>query len=151
EVEREKIAERTTRGKKARLQSGKLLPAAKSLYGYRWRDGDRGRLQIYDPEAHIVRRIYREYAAGASLRASAARRAGDAIRTPTGGNPRWGASAVGRILLDPAYIGEPRGWANRRGADPGWSAGLPLPPGVVPPLVSRQLWEHAEEYLAANK
>lgn len=151
EMEREKIAERTTRGKKARLQSGKLLPTTKPLYGYRWRDGDRGRLQIYEPEAHIVRRIYRDYAGGASLRAIANRLTDEGVATPTGRNSRWSASTVRRILLNPAYIGEPRGWANHRGVDPDFQSGIPLPAGVVPPIVTRQAWETAQEFIATNK
>lgn len=151
EMEREKIAERTTRGKKARLQSGKLLPNGKPLYGYRWRDDDRGRLQIYDPEARIVRRIYREYAGGASFRAIAGQLTEEGVPTPTGRNHRWSASTVRRILLNPAYHGEPRGWANHRGVDPDFLSGIKLPAGVVPPIVTRQAWDTAQEHIATNK
>src|SRR5690606_566770 len=114
-------------------------------------DGDRGRLQIYEPEAHIVRRIYREYAGGASLRAIATRLTDEGVPTPTGRNSRWSASTVRRILLNPAYIGEPRGWANHRGAAPHYQSGAPPPAGVVPPIVTRQAWETAQQFIATNK
>ncbi len=45
-VEHEKIRERSLRGKLARVQSGRLIPGGKPLYGYRWRDSTRSALEI---------------------------------------------------------------------------------------------------------
>jgi DNA invertase Pin-like site-specific DNA recombinase len=42
ELERLKIAERTVRGRIARVQSGKLIPGGRPPYGYRWRDETKG-------------------------------------------------------------------------------------------------------------
>jgi len=56
-VEHEKIKERTIRGKRAPLLSGRLLPGCKVLYGYRWRDDTHG---AYEPDpltAWVVQRI----------------------------------------------------------------------------------------------
>lgn len=51
ELEREKTRERTARGHLARVQSGKLRPGSRPLYGYRWRDGTKGAYEIDDETA----------------------------------------------------------------------------------------------------
>jgi hypothetical protein len=56
--------------------------------------------------APIVRRIYHDYHAGASLRGLAASLTADAIPTPTGGTT-WDANTVRWILWHPTYWGEP--------------------------------------------
>jgi site-specific DNA recombinase len=37
-IEREKIRERSIRGRRARIEGGRLMPSNRPLYGYRWRD-----------------------------------------------------------------------------------------------------------------
>lgn len=62
------IREATQRGMMARLKSGKPRAGGKPLYGYRWADeATKERLVIYEPEAEIVRRMYRHLAGGGSL------------------------------------------------------------------------------------
>ena len=71
ELEREKIRERTNRGKAARIAGGKYPVVGRPPYGYRWRDpGPRQKTQLVpdDTTAPIVQRIFREVAAGASAR-----------------------------------------------------------------------------------
>jgi site-specific DNA recombinase len=63
-VEHEKIRERSIRGKRARIESGKLLPGCKPLYRYRWRDSERTCYEIDPAMAPVVRRIYRAAAEG---------------------------------------------------------------------------------------
>jgi site-specific DNA recombinase len=57
EVERQKIKERTLRGKLGRLQAGKIHGVGPELYGYR-RDKERGVRVVYEPEARIVQQIF---------------------------------------------------------------------------------------------
>src|ERR671924_112952 len=56
-VEVEKIRERVIRGKRARVEGGKLHNAGPELYGYR-RDKAAGIRTIYEPEAAVVRQIF---------------------------------------------------------------------------------------------
>jgi len=60
-IEVEKIRERALRGKRARMQNGKIHNFGTELYGYR-RDKDRGVREVYEPEAAIVRALFHWYA-----------------------------------------------------------------------------------------
>ena len=67
-LEKEKIAERTQRGLRARVASGKPLVGGKPPYGYVWVDAQKSRLDL-DPEtAPAVRLIFDWALAGTSLR-----------------------------------------------------------------------------------
>src|SRR2546426_672019 len=82
EFYRAKIAERYRRGKLFRSRAGEVL-AWRTPYGYRRlpRDG-RGpaRLEIFEPEAAVVRRIFDDYVTGGhSIRQIARRLAADQI------------------------------------------------------------------------
>ena len=67
EVERLKISERTVRGERARVLSGKIHGQGTDLYGYR-RDKDAGVRHIVDSEAIIVRRIFHAVIDGRAVR-----------------------------------------------------------------------------------
>src|SRR5215218_2434488 len=67
ELEREKITERTQRGRRARVASGKPLVGRKAPYGYAFNDDKSG--YVLDPEtAPTVRFIFEKIIAGATLR-----------------------------------------------------------------------------------
>jgi DNA invertase Pin-like site-specific DNA recombinase len=87
EYERAKTAERQRRGKLYKVRAGEAI-FRKVPFGYRRvpRAGDvAARLEVYEPEAEIVRQIFDDYVAGGmSLRAVIRRLYADAIRTPTG-------------------------------------------------------------------
>src|SRR5690606_12385554 len=62
EVEREKILERTTRGKTERARSGKIPQAfGKGGYGYTY-NPETGRRDVEPYQASVVRRIFERYA-----------------------------------------------------------------------------------------
>src|SRR5262249_50082556 len=83
-VERGRFRERSLRGRPhKRARGGKLLPAGRPLYGYRWRDEDTAALDPDPLTAPIVRRIYREAREGRSLRLIAQGLERDGIPTPT--------------------------------------------------------------------
>ena len=67
EVEREKIAERTMRGKEERARSGRIPQATgRGMYGYHY-DATTGRRVVNGEQAAVVRRIFEDFAAGASI------------------------------------------------------------------------------------
>jgi site-specific DNA recombinase len=107
EYERCKIAERNRRGRLFRARSGEVV-AWKAPYGYRRlpRSGDTpARLDIYEPEAAVVRRIYEDYVSGGqSIRHIMRALNAEQIATPTG-KTEWWHSTLCRILSNEAYVG----------------------------------------------
>jgi site-specific DNA recombinase len=107
EYEKAKIAERNRRGRLFRARAGEVV-TWKAAYGYRRipRSAAAGQahLEIYEPEAAVVRRIFTDRTAGISVREISRRLNADAIPSPTG-KPTWGASTISRLLRNEAYIG----------------------------------------------
>ena len=107
EYERAKTAERYRRGKLWRSRAGEVI-AWKPPYGYRRipRVGDRpAHLEVFEPEAVIVRRIFDDYVRkDLSMRQIAKGLNYDSISSPTG-RAVWGVSTIARILRNEAYIG----------------------------------------------
>ncbi len=65
ELEREKIIERTIRGRRHAVRGGSILVGASPPYGYKVvKEGGKIRLQIYEPEAYVVRLIFAWYTEG---------------------------------------------------------------------------------------
>ncbi len=118
EYERAKIGERYRRGKLFRARAGEVI-AWKASYGYRRVPrGPEGpaHLEIFEPEAAIVRRIFTERAAGTTIRQICRQLNADAVPTPTGSRSVWGTSTLDRLLRNEAYIG--RTYFNRTEAVP---------------------------------
>ena len=113
EYERAKIAERYRRGKLWRARAGEVI-AWKCSYGYRRiaRCADRpAHLEVYEPEAAIVRRIFRDYVEkNLSMRQISWQLNQDCVPSPSG-NAVWGVSVIGRLLRNEAYVG--RAYYNR--------------------------------------
>jgi site-specific DNA recombinase len=87
ELEREKIRERTSRGKAARVALGKDPAVGQPPYGYRWLGpGLRQKTQLVPDEATalIVQRIFRDIAAGLSTQNVAMALNAAGIPTATG-------------------------------------------------------------------
>jgi site-specific DNA recombinase len=134
-IEHEKIKERTQRGRRARALSGKLLTGAFPLYGYRWKDPEKGARTAYVPDddgtpdcpANIVRRIFYEVANGANLRTVAKRLDIEGVPTPSrvlaaSGlyrrrtlGTRWTTGTLHRMLAHPAYVGRHGAWRWQTG------------------------------------
>jgi site-specific DNA recombinase len=159
EVERLKIAERTQRGRRARAEGGRPLPGWKPPYGYRWGDAAKSHLLIDEPEAVVVRRIFREAVSGTSLRAIVRGLHADGIPSPAG-CPWWPATTIHQILRLPTYVGEPRAFRKQidRSARGKRTQELRpdaeqivLPAGVAPPLIERAVQEAVIARLERNK
>jgi site-specific DNA recombinase len=158
ELEREKIAERTQRGRHARVASGKPLVGRKAPYGYVWADDEKTRLNL-DPEtAPVVRRLFDWALAGISLRETVRRLADLGIPSPTG-KPRWSFSPVRDILRRTVYTGTISAYAiryerrsagryGRRATDAEDVIALP---GVAPAIVTPEEQAAVVARLAANK
>ncbi len=103
EVEREKIAERTMRGKEERARSGRIPQATGAgCYGYTY-DPATGRREIEPFQAAVVRRIFERYADSRSFSAVSNELNDAGIPAFSGG--RWYPITVRRTLLNEAYIG----------------------------------------------
>ena len=113
EYERAKIAERYRRGKLWRARAGEVI-AWKCSYGYRRiaRSAERAaHLVIYEPEAVIVRRIFRDYVeSNLSMRQISWQLNQELVPSPSG-KAIWGVSVIGRLIRNEAYIG--RAYYNR--------------------------------------
>jgi site-specific DNA recombinase len=100
EYERAKIAERYRRGKLYRARAGEI-PFWKVSYGHRRvasADGEPARIEIFEPEAQVVREIFHLYVErGLSVRQIAFWLRERGIPSPTG-KPIWGPSTIDRLL-----------------------------------------------------
>lgn len=159
ELELEKLRERVARGKRARLQAGKLPPTSVPLYGYCFAD-ERKERYVADPAtAPVVQRIFAEAALGGTARGIARSLNAEGVPTP-GGAQQWSQSPISKILRNSAYIG--KAYANKTKTIrlPGGGkreivlpaeAWVPLLNGVVPALVDGQVFAEVEQQLRRNK
>ena len=160
EYERIKIAERYRRGKLFRARQGEVC-WGKVPYGYRRIprcDGVPAHVEVSEPEAQVVRQIFRWHVdEHLSVRQIALRLTESPHVTATG-LPRWGISTVTRMLHNEAYIGTM--YYNRRESVGGKSNSasrrqrlstcrqdrpaaewIPLP---VPPIIDAELFRRSQ-------
>lgn len=126
ETELGNIRARTYGGKRSRVHSGKLPPAAYPKYGYQFAD-DKKERYIPNPEtAPVVQRIFAKYASGATIRAIETKLTQEGVPTPfqvlkrmgrraakRGGEAEWYGSTVFSVLTDTAYIGKLVGFRTK--------------------------------------
>ena len=159
EVEREKIVERTTRGKRARIASGRLLGTGQALYGYRYTP-TRSAYEIDPITGEVVRRIFAASLSGQTLRGIAAGLTADRIPTPRG-RTIWSPATVRWILTNPDYTGQASGWKytvvhdKRAGTSkvvvrPAEER-MPLPQGTIPALVDVEAFGEAGAIRTSNQ
>ena len=103
EVEREKIAERTMRGKAERARSGRIPQGTgKGFYGYR-HHRDEGKREVVSHQADVVRRIFNEFLSGTPIVQITNSLNREGIPTFTGG--KWYSVSVHRMLRTETYTG----------------------------------------------
>ncbi len=108
EYERAQIAERTRRGKIHRARAGSAAVLCGAPYGYRYvrrTDEADARYEIVEPEAAVVREMFRRYVEEQESIAGLVRwLAAQGVPTTTG-KPRWDRSTLWGMLRNPAYCG----------------------------------------------
>jgi site-specific DNA recombinase len=129
---REDATRQAARRRKAGLYQGGPRP-----FGYRF--GSNGEGLIPDAfEAPIVRRIFAEFVAGASLRGIANRLNAEKVKGPNGG--RWHNARIAERIDNPLYAGK---LGSRHSAA--------LTDGAHEPLIDVGTWEKAQALRAAMK
>jgi site-specific DNA recombinase len=178
-VEHQRIKERTERGKRQRLESGRLSGYGTAPFGYRWGDDDptdrrkrKTHLVLDEATAPIAARMFAMAAEGHSLGKIVHWLAEQGIPTPKG-NATWTRRTLHGILKNPAYTGtaigqrrqhvtERRQEQNRRYAkkasdkvtvnhDRPLEQQVRLPDGVIPPIVDLQTFEAVAQRLKRNQ
>jgi site-specific DNA recombinase len=108
EYERAQIAERTRRGKVHRARSGSPAVLCGAPYGYRYvrkTEQADARYEIAEPEAAVVRALFRRYVEEQDSIAGLVRwLSAQGIPTATG-KSRWDRSTLWGMLRNPAYCG----------------------------------------------
>ena len=151
EYEREKIRERTVRG---RLQKAKMggFPVRVAPYGYDY-DPETDEVKVNEAEAAVVRDIFNWFVSEDIGATGIANRLND-LGIPSKNGKKWHQNTVTRILSSETYAGV---WHyNKYDCGTGLKSGQPAAmrpreewiPVPVPPIVDRRLWEKAQEKLA---
>jgi len=150
EYEREKIIERTFRGRLGRAKAGQVNITSRVPYGYVYRSGERrGWIEIVPREAEVVREIYRLYVEdGLSCQGIAEELTERQVVTRSG-SQQWSPSTIRGILRNETYAGvwhdNKRKRGKGRNPEEVWIA---VP---VPPVVRREVWQAAQEQIANNR
>ncbi|MEW5763287.1 MAG: recombinase family protein [Bacillota bacterium] len=130
EYEREKIRERTVRGKLQKARMGGI-PVSFDVYGYRY-DPETGRVEVDEAQAAVVRDIFTWFVTEDTGVLGIANRLND-LGVPTRRNaPFWRRQVVRQMLSNPVFKGE---WRYR---------GVTV---AVPAIVDAATWEKAQEKL----
>jgi site-specific DNA recombinase len=174
EYEREKILERTRRGRRHSAAKGNVSVFGRAPFGYRYisksaSDGE-ARWDVEPTESNIVSLMFELVGnQGYSLAAVCRELKSRGIHTKNG-KPDWDRSTVRGMLINPAYCGEARYGKERLAPrKPGRRAkrGDPLVPRQakvsvatppeeqimirVPPLVSKSLFEEVRNRMEENR
>lgn len=152
--ERRDIRERVMRGKQAKAKSGRVVGCKSPPYGYRYVRDQHGKitnLEIYQPEARIVRMIYKWYVnEGVPNQTIAAKLSDMKILCPKLKRSVWSPSTVKVILQSETYKGI---WRYGR-MDSTTNRRRPIEETIevtVPAIVEAATWERAQARSVYNK
>ena len=145
-MELDNIRERTTMGKRGAAKQGRI-PNGAVPYGYRI--GDDGRPEIYEPEAEVVRRIYRRYVKERLGGNEITRRLTSENAPTSKPGSRWHQAFVTALISKEVYKGVWWYGQNRWTSTDDGEVVHPQPEdswiGVpFPPLVSQEIWDRAQ-------
>lgn len=159
EYEKEKIRERSMRGKRRKALEGKVTHACQT-YGYRYKDSN---LEVIPEEAAVVRQIYTWCVKEDMGPHSIAKRL-NSLGIPSPKGSIWQRGTVKRILQNTAYIGQlilqkwdQRGVKANRFRPPEERARVHLYPKEhwvtvqVPAIIDENLWNAVQERMACAK
>ena len=99
--ERAKITERTRRGRLQKAREGKVMAGRSPRYGFEI-NASRDGYEVDEEKMGVVRRIFREVAEGATLRAIKLKLEGEGVPTPRGAK-FWDRSFFRNCVLDDVY------------------------------------------------
>ena len=157
QIERERIKERTMRGKRSRARAGFMVQATgKGIYGYRYVPETKKRA-IYEPEAQVVRGMFESSVSGDSCYAIATSLNREGIPSFSGG--LWHPLTIKRILTNPAFKGTTifgrtkriaLGGNRRRVEERPPEEWIEIP-GATPAIVSESLFDMVQVVLSIPK
>jgi site-specific DNA recombinase len=149
-LDAERRRDATGRGKQAMLKSGKLPQGTGiGIYGYQWIREYKKRIPI-EREVKIVQRMFEMVAQGDSCFKIA--RTLNKENIPTKSNKKWEARTVSRLVRNPAYMGvtyfgQTSGKDHKKQPQECWH----VLPDVTPAIISKELFERAQDALARSK
>ncbi|MDN5348228.1 MAG: site-specific recombinase [Clostridia bacterium] len=156
QYERAKIRQRSQIGKYGKARKGKMVTCSRPPYGYRYNmNPDDPQFHIFEPEAEVVRLIYRlvvREGMGSVRIAEYLREKG--IPSPAC-KPRWYPTTITRLVRNTVYAGTFFNLKYRVVEEEGKKKEKLRPREEwveisVPPIVSRELWEQAQKRLDEN-
>jgi site-specific DNA recombinase len=170
EIDRTKTVANLARGKRAKAAAGRPIGQGKPSYGLDWKRDAEGRHVgwIEDPETvEHVRRIFRDYDAGLSLRALGKALEADGITPPyfeRTGTLHWSTATLRKMLMERLYIGEAAayrhvcwkerndvtGQKTRRSKARPESEQVKLPAGIAPVVIAPEVFERVQARLTTN-
>ena len=169
EVEREKIVERTTRGKLDRAKNGNLTGQGYPTYGYAWVDTKWEQKALYElnnsviyvdeegvewTEVLVVVFIFSLALKGISTKKIAFTLTQKGIPTSRG-KPYWSRNTVHQILTNPYYIGQASVFRYQRESKKVTKRQseeqILLPSGIVPPIIDEDTFHKVQRQLDVNK
>ncbi|MBQ7499084.1 MAG: recombinase family protein [Selenomonas sp.] len=156
EYEREKIRERTMRGKRGKLRSGKPINDS-GVYGYDF-DKKESAYTVNPAEAEIIRHIFQLYTVECigGVDVISVRLKQEGIPSP-GGKPYWHPNSVRRILTQPMYIGRyysNKVYKKKVGAHKYSTSARPESEWIemrCPPIIDEETFADAQNRLAKNR
>jgi site-specific DNA recombinase len=148
EWERDNIIERTKAGRLQRYKEGKWA-GGPVPFGYDY-DRETKKLVINANEAIIVKRIFNEYINGGTLNGVASSLQRDHIPPRSTHSMGWRLNAVHNILLNPIYKGNQIVNRHCHIADIKKVDMTKAIEIAVPPIVSNDLWQKAQNRLSTN-
>lgn len=154
ELEREKIAERTNRGRYAKARNGEVVGTGLAPYGYRYlqhTDERSGKNVVVgyalDPGASpIMRRVFEMLAKDSALTVASQLNA-EGLRGPRDGP--WVAETILDMARNPVYVGQPA-YGRRQRVDGKLVGRRPEDEWVTtsaPAIVDRDLWDSVQDAL----
>jgi site-specific DNA recombinase len=160
EVEREKIRDRTMRGRADKIAKGKLPGQGPEQYGYR-KNKETWLKEIYEPEAVIVRRIFQLVADGWGTRGVAKLFNDEGLMTPSASlgrkrvGKKWYFGWIWALIRDPSYKGVEILHGLSRDDKTGKITKRPEEERIyltstTPAIVSPDLWERANQAINKN-
>lgn len=129
EYEKEKIRERTSRGRLQKARQGGV-PVGFHAYGYMYHR-ETGRVLVHPEESEVVRQVFNWFVNGDLGLNGVAKRLNES-RVPTRRGRLWHRQVIRQIIANPVYTGR---WRYKE---------VEIP---VPPLVDSSLWERAQSKL----